>query len=139
MSLLCNWDLSFNRATDTLGDFAVTVTLNVVQKRNAVCSRAANTLTAAWRSIDHKPLKFRSGALISIPFEANQVSIVARPLGNEHRSYALPRNKHRWIPLEECRGDDSDSWYEISAPDLNLSGLLDRIDLQAAVSVLPHG
>jgi RNA polymerase sigma-70 factor (ECF subfamily) len=49
------------------------------------------------------------------------------------------RNKHRWIPLEECRGDDSDSCIEISAPDLNLSGLLDRIDLQAAVSVLPHG
>src|SRR5881296_1638894 len=49
------------------------------------------------------------------------------------------RNKHRWIPLEECRGDDSDSCIEISATDLNLSGLLDRIDLQAAVSVLPHG
>src|SRR6267142_746577 len=49
------------------------------------------------------------------------------------------RNKHRWIPLEECGGDDSDSCIEISAPDLNLSGLSDRIDLQAAVSVLPHG
>ena len=49
------------------------------------------------------------------------------------------RNKHSWIPLEESRGDDSDSCIEISAPDLNLSGLLDRIDLQAAVSVLPHG
>src|SRR5947208_8553032 len=49
------------------------------------------------------------------------------------------RNKHRWIPLEECRGDDSDSCIEISAPDLNLSGLWDRIDLQAAVSGWPHG
>lgn len=49
------------------------------------------------------------------------------------------RNKHRWISLQECCGDDSDSSMEISAPDMNLSGLLDRIDIQAAMNALPDG
>lgn len=49
------------------------------------------------------------------------------------------KNKHRCVPLEECREDDSDSSVAISARDLNLSGLLDRIDLQAAIDVLPNG
>ena len=51
------------------------------------------------------------------------------------------KNKHtqKWIPLEERRDEDGGSCCEISAQDLNLSGLLDRIDLQSAVDVLPKG
>jgi RNA polymerase sigma-70 factor, ECF subfamily len=49
------------------------------------------------------------------------------------------KNKHTLLPLEEPGEDEGSSRLEIGAPDPNLSGLLDRIDLQAAVSVLPHG
>jgi len=49
------------------------------------------------------------------------------------------KHEHKWIPLDKCRGEDGDSCYEISTQDLNLSGLLDRIDLQSAIDVLPNG
>ena len=51
------------------------------------------------------------------------------------------KNKHRnaWIPLEEHREDEAASYSEIGAPDLHLTGLLDRIDLQSAIDVLPNG
>ena len=51
------------------------------------------------------------------------------------------KNKHKnaWISLEERREDEAASGTEFGAPDLNLNGLLDRIDLQSAVNVLPNG
>jgi RNA polymerase sigma-70 factor, ECF subfamily len=49
------------------------------------------------------------------------------------------RNQRTCVPLEEPGEDDSASRDEIGAPDLNLSGLLDRIDLQSAIDVLPNG
>ena len=49
------------------------------------------------------------------------------------------RNRCAYVPLEEPTEDDNDSSTEIGAPDLNLSGLLDRIDLQSAIDVLPNG
>ena len=49
------------------------------------------------------------------------------------------KNKHVCVPLEESSEDDGGSGREIGAPDLNLTGLLDRIDLQSAVDVLPNG
>jgi len=49
------------------------------------------------------------------------------------------RNKHTWISLEERREDDGSSYSEIGALDVNLSGMLDRIDLQSAIKVLPNG
>jgi RNA polymerase sigma-70 factor (ECF subfamily) len=49
------------------------------------------------------------------------------------------KNKHKWIPLEERSEDDGATYSEIEAVDLNLTGVLDRIDLQSAVEVLPNG
>ena len=49
------------------------------------------------------------------------------------------KNKRKWISLEESGEDDGDFCREISTPDSNLSGLLDRIDIQSAVDVLPNG
>ena len=49
------------------------------------------------------------------------------------------KKKHTWIPLEERRDDDGASYRETEAVDLNLSGVLDRIDLQSAIAVLPNG
>lgn len=49
------------------------------------------------------------------------------------------KNKRKWISLEASREDEGGSYREISAPDSNLSGLLDRIDIQSAVDVLPDG
>lgn len=49
------------------------------------------------------------------------------------------KNKPTWIPLEGRREDDGTSYSEIGAVDLNLSGILDRIDLQSAIEVLPNG
>ena len=49
------------------------------------------------------------------------------------------RNRCKCVPLEEPIDDDNTSSTEIGAPDLNLSGLLDRIDLQSAIDVLPNG
>jgi RNA polymerase sigma-70 factor (ECF subfamily) len=50
------------------------------------------------------------------------------------------KHKHQWIPLEEHKEDGrGSSCNEISSPDLNPSGLLDRIDIQSAVDVLPNG
>ena len=49
------------------------------------------------------------------------------------------KNQHSWVPLEHSREDDSTPCNEIGARDLNLSGLLDRIDLQSAIDVLPNG
>ena len=49
------------------------------------------------------------------------------------------KNKRKWISLEASRENEEGSYREISAPDANLSGLLDRIDIQSAVDVLPDG
>jgi RNA polymerase sigma-70 factor (ECF subfamily) len=49
------------------------------------------------------------------------------------------KKKHTWIPLEERRDDDGASYSETEVVDLNLSGVLDRIDLQSAIAVLPNG
>jgi RNA polymerase sigma-70 factor, ECF subfamily len=49
------------------------------------------------------------------------------------------KKKHTWISLEERGDDDCASYSEIEAVDLNLSGVLDRIDLQSAIAVLPNG
>jgi RNA polymerase sigma-70 factor, ECF subfamily len=49
------------------------------------------------------------------------------------------KRKHTWISLEERGDDDGASYSEIEAVDLNLSGVLDRIDLQSAIAVLPNG
>lgn len=51
------------------------------------------------------------------------------------------KNKHKnaWISLEEHREEEAASCSEVNAQGMNLSGLLDRIDLQAAIDVLPSG
>jgi len=49
------------------------------------------------------------------------------------------KKKHTWISLEERGDDDGASYSEIEAVDLNLSGVLDRIDLRSAIAVLPNG
>ena len=49
------------------------------------------------------------------------------------------RNRHTCVPFEESGDDDSLSSAEIGAPDLNLTGLPDRIDLQSAIALLPNG
>ena len=49
------------------------------------------------------------------------------------------RNKRYWTPLGSCRQYHTDSSGEIDAPDPRGRGLFDRIDLQAAIDVLPAG
>lgn len=51
------------------------------------------------------------------------------------------KNKYRnaWISLEEHREEEAASCSEIVKRDTNLSGVLDRIDLQTAIEVLPNG
>jgi RNA polymerase sigma-70 factor (ECF subfamily) len=49
------------------------------------------------------------------------------------------KNRQRWVPLEETEECNGGSYREISLPDLNLSGVLDRIDLESAIDVLPNG
>ena len=51
------------------------------------------------------------------------------------------KNKHKnaLISLEEHGENEAASCREIGAPDLNLCGLFDRIDLQSAIDVLPNG
>ena len=49
------------------------------------------------------------------------------------------KNKRKWVSLEESREDERCFCRESSALDSNLCGLLDRIDLQSAVDVLPNG
>jgi len=49
------------------------------------------------------------------------------------------RKRYTRVPWEEPKEDDNESCTEIGAPDLNMSGLLDRIDLQSAIDVLPKG
>lgn len=51
------------------------------------------------------------------------------------------KNKHKnaWISLEEHGEKEAASSSEIGARGMNLSSLLDRIDLQTAIDVLPNG
>src|SRR5215467_51232 len=49
------------------------------------------------------------------------------------------RNKGTWVPLEESLESETASCNEMGALDLNLKGLLDRIDLESAIGVLPKG
>jgi RNA polymerase sigma-70 factor, ECF subfamily len=49
------------------------------------------------------------------------------------------KNKQRWVPLEETEECNGGSYCEISLPDLNLIGVLDRIDLESAIDTLPNG
>jgi RNA polymerase sigma-70 factor (ECF subfamily) len=50
----------------------------------------------------------------------------------------LRKNKHSWSSPRE-RKLDTDPSSEIDAPDLHVSNLFGRIDLQAAIDVLPEG
>jgi RNA polymerase sigma-70 factor (ECF subfamily) len=49
------------------------------------------------------------------------------------------RNKRYWTPLGGSRQDHTGSSGEMDTPDPRGSGLFDRIDLQAAIDVLPDG
>ena len=51
------------------------------------------------------------------------------------------KNKHKnaWISLDEHTEEEAASCNEVGAQSTNPSGLLDRIDLQAAIDVLPNG
>ena len=51
------------------------------------------------------------------------------------------KNKHKnaWVSLEEHSEEAHASCGEIGAQSMNPSGLLDRIDLQTAIDVLPNG
>jgi len=49
------------------------------------------------------------------------------------------RNHHVCVPLDEPKDDDTASSIDVGTLDLNLSGLLDRIDIQSAIDVLPKG
>lgn len=49
------------------------------------------------------------------------------------------KRKNAWISLDDHREDEAAFCSEIGAQDLRLSGLLDRIDLQSAIDVLPNG
>jgi RNA polymerase sigma-70 factor, ECF subfamily len=49
------------------------------------------------------------------------------------------KKKHNLMPLEESNETDEPSPTDIGAPDLNLTGLLDRLDIQTALEVLPSG
>jgi RNA polymerase sigma-70 factor (ECF subfamily) len=50
----------------------------------------------------------------------------------------LRKNKRSWTPLRE-RKLDTDPCSEIDIPDLRVTDLFGRIDLQAAIDVLPEG
>src|ERR1700756_876096 len=49
------------------------------------------------------------------------------------------KNSHEQISLGELLEDDNGLQREVGGPDLHLNGLLDRIDLQAVVDLLPDG
>jgi RNA polymerase sigma-70 factor (ECF subfamily) len=51
------------------------------------------------------------------------------------------KNKYQnaWVSLEEHSEEASASCSEIGARSMNLSGPLDRIDLQTAIDMLPNG
>lgn len=49
------------------------------------------------------------------------------------------KNKHPLLPLQEPREDEGYSQCEIGLPDSHLRSSLDRIDLLAALSLLPRG
>jgi len=50
------------------------------------------------------------------------------------------KNNHEKVSLAGLLDDDSGGPHvDIGGPDLNLTGLLDRIDLQAAINLLPAG
>ena len=49
------------------------------------------------------------------------------------------KKKRNLLPLEGANEGDEFSFIDVGAPDLNLSGLLDRLDIQTALEVLPQG
>src|SRR5580693_8287639 len=49
------------------------------------------------------------------------------------------KNRQRWVALEETDECNESSYPEIGVTDLNLSGVLDRIDPESAIKVLPDG
>jgi len=49
------------------------------------------------------------------------------------------KNKYHCASLSDSIDDEGTTRSEIGAPDLNLSGMLARIDLQAAIDLLPDG
>jgi RNA polymerase sigma-70 factor (ECF subfamily) len=51
----------------------------------------------------------------------------------------IRRNKHNWAPLRMCTEDADDLSNQVEMPDLHVADLFGRIDLQAAIDVLPDG
>lgn len=49
------------------------------------------------------------------------------------------KKRNNLLPLEGPNEDNEFSYIDVGAPDLNLSGLLDRLDIQTALKVLPDG
>lgn len=49
------------------------------------------------------------------------------------------KNKHKQVPLREFLPDNGELPGDIAKPDLYLNGVVDRVDLQAALDLLPDG
>jgi RNA polymerase sigma-70 factor, ECF subfamily len=49
------------------------------------------------------------------------------------------KNNHKPVPLHEFLAEDGELLGDIGKPDLYLSGVVDRVDLQAALDLLPDG
>jgi len=49
------------------------------------------------------------------------------------------KNNHKQVPLNEFLTEDGELLGDIGKPDLYLSGVVDRVDLQAALDLLPDG
>jgi RNA polymerase sigma-70 factor (ECF subfamily) len=49
------------------------------------------------------------------------------------------KNNHKLVPLREFLASDGELLGDVGKPDLYLNGVVDRVDLQAALDLLPDG
>jgi RNA polymerase sigma-70 factor, ECF subfamily len=107
-------------------EFVYTICLRMLRDSDEAEDATQDVFICVWRKID----TFRGeSAFSSWLFRLTKNSVLMR----------FRKKKNNLMPLEESNEDDEPSYVDIGVPDLNLTGLLDRLDIQTALEGLPDG
>src|ERR1700755_1517253 len=87
-----------------------------------------DVFVCVWRKID----SFRGeSALSSWLYRLTTNSVLMR--------FRNKKRRNNLMPLAESNEDDERPYLDLGSPDLYLSGVVDRLDIETAMKNLPHG
>ncbi|MGC1902789.1 MAG: RNA polymerase sigma factor [Candidatus Acidiferrum sp.] len=106
--------------------FVYNICLRMLRDSDEAEDATQDVFVCVWRKIN----TFRgASAFSSWLFRLTTNSVLMR----------FRKKRNILVPLEDSKENEEFSYPELGAPDLNLNGSLDRLDIQAALEMLPHG